>query len=106
VSIERSETKVPKGKGKRMAIENTTKVTCDGCGTSRSITYVEGKAVGPYEVPYWYRIDLGFQAARFGQPSMLRGGGGALLDACSPDCVTKALAKVPVPAIDRDDPAP
>jgi hypothetical protein len=84
MSREHGETK---GKGS-MASEAWTKMTCDGCGQSR--TFVLGKDKR-HEHPPWYRIELAVVFGSVGQGELAEDG--ARVDACSKDCAAKAIAK-------------
>lgn len=83
-------------KGKAMAVETTTTITCDGCGASRS--HVHGKSTSD-EKP-WYRIQIEMDLGRTIGQSMNHFPVGPRLDACTRACAAKALAKVPIPSMD------
>lgn len=97
--IERIERKVLR-KGKAMATETTCKITCDGCGQSRSFVFDKDKLDS---FPLWYSIEVEVGTKRFGQRNREPAGRLPMahrIDACSAACVRKALASVEVPPID------
>ena len=93
-------------KGKAMTVETTTKVTCDGCGATRSVvheTITEDSQKREFEKP-WYRIAIELEVRypvgqRARDVRLDYGSNDPRLDACSAACVHKALAKVAVPAM-------
>ena len=94
-------------KGKKMAVETTTKVTCDGCGKTQSVVHEAVTEASMQQLEPWYRIAVEFQVRRpIGQsPRDVRLDHGPVqgldprIDACSQECVHKALAKIMVPPI-------
>lgn len=72
-----------------MATEDSRKVTCDGCGASR--TFVLGKDKRADFAP-WYRLNLEVQFQTIGQPDQAPNQD-AFIDACSSDCAIKSLTK-------------
>lgn len=96
-------------KGRTMTVETTVKVTCDGCGRSRSVDMDNLPAPDhPSRKELWYgffvqmsvRRVVGQSVREFGLPIDANGNGGRL-DACSVECVHKALAKIVVPPLEE-----
>jgi hypothetical protein len=75
-----------------MAAENSVKMTCDGCGQSR--TFVLGKDKREDSEP-WYRINIEVEFETVGPPkhAVLENFEDSRIDACSVECASKALAK-------------
>jgi hypothetical protein len=91
------------GKGKTMSTEEIRKITCDGCGQTR--TFVLGKDKR-HEHPPWYSILPEVQFRVIGQsvtpdvdPSLNEDN--YRIDACSADCAAKAFLKRLPPLPDR-----
>lgn len=70
-----------------MANQTSVTVTCDGCGSCRTFVFEKDKRE---DFSPWYDLNIDVAFRTLGQPSRAEP---IEIEACSPDCVQKALAK-------------